>query len=112
GTPGFLDWQPYVGPWCIDVSYFMCAALDVLNRRKWEGALLQHYLTCLSNLGIAAPRFEDAWDAYRRSVIWGLCTFMLNSSAFQTEANNTAAATRFALATVDLGTLDLLGVAP
>jgi len=110
GTPGYLDWQPYVGPWSIDVSYFMIAGLDVLDRRRWEGALLQHYLTCLAGLGVKAPTFDDAWAAYRRSVIWGLAVWMLNSSQFQTESNNTAAATRFAMATVDLDTLGLLGL--
>ena len=110
GTPGFLDMQPRRGAWSIDVSYFLIAGLDLVDRRRWEAALLQHYLACLELHGIAAPRFDAAWAAYRRDVIWGLLIWMLNSSRFQTEANNTAAATRFAMAMIDHDTFGMLGV--
>ena len=108
GTPGYLDYQPCVGPWSIDVTYFMVAGLDLLERRRWQGPLLQHYLTCLTANGVAAPSFDEAWTAYRRDVVWGLLIWMLNSSNFQTESNNTAAATRFAMAMIDLDTLRAL----
>lgn len=110
GEPGFLDWQPRLAPWSIDVSYFLAAGLDLVDRRRWEGALLQHYLDRLITYGVAPPGFDDAWDAYRRDVIWGLLIWLLNSSSFQTEANNTAAATRFAMAMIDHRTFDLLEV--
>lgn len=110
GTPGFLDMQPRRGAWSIDVSYFLIAGLDIVDRRRWEGALLQHYLHSLGQEGIDIPTFDSAWAAYRRDVIWGLLIWMLNSSQFQTEANNTAAATRFAMAMLDLNTFDMLGV--
>jgi len=110
GTPGFLDMQPRRGAWSIDVSYFLIAGLDLENRRRWQGALLQHYLECLSKAGVDAPAFDTAWAAYRRDVVWGLLIWMLNSSQFQTEANNTAAATRFAMAMLDLDTFGILGV--
>lgn len=110
GTPGFLDMQPRYGAWSIDVSYFLIAGLDLVDRRRWEGALLQHYLQCLVQEGIDPPSFDTAWAAYRRDVVWGLLIWMLNSSQFQTEANNTAAATRFAMAMLDLDTFGVLGV--
>ena len=110
GEPGFLDYQPVVGPWSIDVSYFMIAGLDLLDRRRWQGALLQHYLDCLADNGITPPGFDEAWLAYRRYVPWGLLIWMLNSSNFQTETNNTAAATRFAMAMIDLDTFGALGI--
>lgn len=110
GTPGFLDMQPRRGAWSIDVSYFLIAGLDLVNRRRWEGALLQHYLHALTEAEVEAPSFDVAWAAYRRDVIWGLLIWMLNSSQFQTEANNTAAATRFAMAMVDLDTFRELGL--
>jgi len=110
GTPGFLDMQPRRGAWSIDVSYFLIAGLDVADRRRWDGALLQHYLHCLGHEGIDIPSFDSAWLAYRRDVIWGLLIWMLNSSQFQTEANNTAAASRFAMAMLDLDTFGVLGV--
>lgn len=110
GTPGFLDLQPRRGAWSIDVSYFLIAGLDLVDRRRWEGALLQHYLHCLGREGVDPPGFDVAWAGYRRDVIWGLLIWMLNSSQFQTEANNTAAATRFAMAMLDLDTFGVLGV--
>ncbi|WP_430386788.1 hypothetical protein [Blastomonas fulva] len=110
GSPGFLDMQPRRGAWSIDVSYFLIAGLDLVDRRRWEGALLQHYLQCLALEGIDPPSFDTAWAAYRRDVVWGLLIWMLNSSQFQTEANNTAAATRFAMAMLDLDTFGVLGV--
>jgi len=110
GTPGFLDMQPRLGAWSIDVSYFLIAGLDLVDRRRWDGALIQHYLHCLKAQGVEPPSFDAAWAAYRRDVIWGLLIWMLNSSQFQTEANNTAAATRFAMAMIDLDTFGVLGV--
>lgn len=110
GTPGFLDMQPRRGAWSIDVSYFLIAGLDLVDRRRWEGALIQHYLDSLAKEGVDAPAFDAAWTAYRRDVVWGLLIWMLNSSQFQTEANNTAAATRFAMAMIDLDTFGVLGV--
>jgi hypothetical protein len=110
GTPAFLDWQPRRGPWVLDVTYFMTASLDVVDRRRWEAALLQHYLTRLASYGVAPPGFDEAFDAYRRDVIWGLLIWMLNGSEFQTESNNTASATRFAMAMIDHETFARLGV--
>src|SRR3546814_1008655 len=36
GTPGFLDAQPRLGAWSIDVSYFLIAGLDLVARRRSE----------------------------------------------------------------------------
>lgn len=110
GTPGFLDMQPRYGAWSIDVSYFLIAGLDLMDRRRWEAALLQHYLHCLAREGITPPSFDAAMASYRRDVIWGLLIWLLNSSRFQTEANNTAAAARFATAMIDHDTFAVLGV--
>jgi len=110
GTPGLLDWQPRIGPWSLDVSYFIIGGLDLADRRRWEGALLQHYLLALRAQGVDAPSFEQGWDAYRRDVPWGLLIWMLNSTQFQAEARNTAAATRFAMAMIDHDVFNLLGV--
>src|SRR3546814_17397238 len=97
-----LDARPRLGAWSIDVSYFLIAGLDLVDRRRWEGALLAHYLSCLRAEGVDPPSFDDAWAAYRRDVVWGLLIWMLNGSHFQTEANNTAAATPFAMPMADL----------
>ena len=110
GRPGFLDWQPRIAPWSLDVTYFLIAGLDLVDRRRWEGALLQHYLTRLGAHGIQAPPFEAAWRSYRCDVVWGFLIWLLNGSNFQSEANNTAAAARFAMAMCDLDTFGALGV--
>ena len=54
--------------------------------------------------------FEQAWHCYRREMIWGFIIWLLNSSDYQTEANNTAAAARFATAMIDHDTFGILGV--
>jgi len=110
GAPGFLDWQPRLAPWSVDVSYFLVAALDLVDRRRWEERLLGIYLAALAARGVAAPMFPEAWDAYRRDIVWGHLIWMLNGWAFQPESVNTAAATRFAMAMVDHGTFEMLGV--
>lgn len=110
GSPGFLDSQPRLGAWSIDVSYFITAGLDLVDRRHWQGALLQQYLAALAQHGVTPPSFDEAFEAYRRDVIWGHLIWMLNGSQFQSEASNTAAATRFAMAMVDLDTFGALGV--
>jgi hypothetical protein len=110
GQPGFLDWMPRKGPWSLDVSYFITAALDYPRRREWEGPLLQHYLASLTGFGVEAPSFEHAWRCYRREMIWGFLIWLLNSSDYQTESNNTAAAARFATAMIDHDTFGILGV--
>jgi hypothetical protein len=110
GEPAFLDWMPRKGPWSLDVSYFITAALDYPRRREWEGPLLQHYLAALAGFGVEAPSFPHAWHCYRREMIWGFIIWLLNSSDYQTEANNTAAAARFATAMIDHDTFGILGV--
>jgi hypothetical protein len=110
GKPAFLDWMPRKGPWSLDVSYFITAGLDYTRRREWEGPLLQHYLAALEGFGVEAPSFEHAWHAYRREMIWGFIIWLLNSSDYQTESNNTAAAARFATAMIDHDTFGILGV--
>lgn len=71
---------------------------------------LQHYLAALVQHGVTPPSFDEAFAAFRRDVIWGHLIWMRNGSQFQSEANNTAAATRFAMAMVDLDTFGALGV--
>lgn len=110
GQPAFLDWQPRRGPWSLDVTYFMISALDVVDRRRWETALLQHYLSCLATYAVTPPGFDDAYDAYRKDVVWGLLIWLLNGTEFQTESNNTAAASRFGNAMTDHDTFARLGV--
>jgi len=109
GAAGLLDWQAVRrGPWSHDFAYLLISSLDMLDRRAWERELLQHYLDALRSLGVPAPDFDAAWQAYRLQAVYGLYYWLVNPVAFQVEENNCAIAPRFALAAIDHGTLDLL----
>jgi hypothetical protein len=83
----------------------------MLDRRRHERELLRHYLDALRGNGIEAPSMTDAWDAYRREIVYGLFIFLINETRFQTESVNTAYAARFGTAALDHGTRELIGVA-
>jgi hypothetical protein len=92
GRPGFVDWSVRRAPFINEVTYFMVGGLDVPDRRRWEGALLQHYLERLAAHGVNAPSFDTTWLNYRRDIVWGFFIWLLNATAFQSESNNTAPA--------------------
>lgn len=111
GRPGILDWQSLRrGPWAHDVNYFLVSSLDMVDRREWEKPLLQHYLEALRRRGVDAPRFDEAWEAYRRQTVYGLYYWLVNPVEFQAEINNCAVAPRFAFAAIDHDTFSLLDV--
>jgi hypothetical protein len=107
GEPGFFDAQVSRGPWQLEVTYHLIAALDIADRRRWERDLLREYLASLSGHGIDAPSFDDAWEAHRREIVYGLFIFLINETGFQTEAINTAYAARFGAAALDHQTVEL-----
>lgn len=80
GSPGVLDWQSYAkGHWSHDVTYFLVSALDPVDRRHWESALVGHYLSRLSQEGVAAPpTLDEAMQAFRIQIIDGLFYWMIN----------------------------------
>jgi hypothetical protein len=110
GGAGLLDWTCFRTHWMHDAGYFVVGCLDVVDRRKWEGPLLAHYLDRLAAYGVAAPGFDHAWEVYRRSHVWGLTVWLLNRPDYHTEAMITAMAARFAAAAIDHDTYGLLGV--
>jgi hypothetical protein len=57
---GLLDWQPRLAPWSLDISYFLIAGFDFLDRRAWDKTLIARYLETLRGLAIDAPEFEHA----------------------------------------------------
>lgn len=107
GKPGFFDAQVAKGPWQLEVTYHMIAALDIHDRRLWEKDLLRHYLGALGTQGVAAPSFATAWESHRREIAYGLFIFLVNEVNFQTEAINTAYAARFGAAALDNDTVAL-----
>ncbi|HJR19288.1 MAG TPA: phosphotransferase [Actinomycetota bacterium] len=105
GSPGFLDWQGAMcGTWAHDVTYFLIGSLDIDDRRANERSLLEHYLERLAAYGAPVPGFDDAWLAYRRNVMHGFM-WVVNPEELQPEDVNTACATRFATAAIDLESL-------
>jgi len=108
GSPGFFDAQVARAPWQLDVTYHITCALDVADRRACERELLRHYLAELAQAGVAAPAFDDAWQAHRREVAYGLFIFLINETRFQSEVINTAYASRFGAAAIDHDTHGLL----
>ncbi len=84
------------------------------DRRNWERDLLQRYLDALQRqfdvLGrtARAPTFDEAWLSYRQQNIYGLFFWITNTEEQQPRENNLALALRYAMATLDHGTLQLL----
>jgi hypothetical protein len=101
GTPGFLDSVIGRGPPLEEVTYHLTGALDLADRRRWEGALIQHYLEALRGHGVEAPGFDEAMAQYATFLARGFIIFMFNDSIFQPEAVNTAFVARFSAAMID-----------
>ncbi|KXU33797.1 hypothetical protein A0J57_03925 [Sphingobium sp. 22B] len=110
GTPGFLDWCARVEAWPISFSYFLVSVLDTGDRRNWERPLLARYIAGLKAHGAVAPSFEEAWYAYRCTIVYSLLIWLNNSSKWQPEAVNTRNAVRAANALLDHDVFRLLGL--
>ena len=109
GTPGFLDFQSRVAPWAQGIAYFLGNALDALDRRAWERDLIAHYLDRLASRGVTPPGFDEAWDAYCRSLLFGFFVWLTNGTQFQTESVCAANCARYAAAVIDNQTFERLG---
>lgn len=103
GTAGVLDWQsPARGSWSHDLTYFLVSALDIEDRRKWDRALVSHYLTCLREAGVESPpSLDEAMEAFSIQIVDGLFYWSVNPVEWQKEENNCAVAPRFAMAALD-----------
>src|SRR5207302_10981484 len=66
GRMGVVDWQVGLqGSWAHDYSYLVATALEIGDRRAWEGQLLDFYLERLAAAGGERIPRESAWNAYR-----------------------------------------------
>lgn len=99
GSRLFLDWQIVRKgrPWR-DYSYFIAGSIPVEERRRSERDLLQHYLTHLAAEGVEIG-FAEAWDEYRRWIIWGLVSWQSNINP---KEDTMASLERFCAAAKDL----------
>jgi hypothetical protein len=108
GTPGFFDSQPHRAPGMMEITYHLTGGLDTADRRRWDRALVQHYLDALRGQGVTPPAFDDAMHQFGVFLTLGYCIFMVNESFFQPEAINTAYTARFSAAMIDHDTAGLL----
>jgi aminoglycoside/choline kinase family phosphotransferase len=110
GAPGAADWQAYVaGPALHDVSYFLCGALEVEDRRRHETDLLRLYLAELATAGvIRPPSFDEAWRLHRCFALHGLSR--VAALADQGPDVTDVYAERYGIACADLQTAQALGV--
>ena len=86
GSGGLLDWQLMrIANWANDVAYTLMTALDIDERRKGERDLLQVYLEELGRLGVEPPRWDAAWDLYRKQMVWGIAAWLVTPTAMYDE---------------------------
>ena len=108
GTPGFFDAQVARDRGSSRSRITSFAALDLADRRAHERELLQHYLDAVAAPRAPAPSLDEAFEAHRREIAYGLFIFLINETRFQTEAVNTAYTARFGVAALDHDTHGLL----
>ncbi|MCB2060483.1 MAG: phosphotransferase [Novosphingobium sp.] len=108
GTPGFFDCISYKAPGMFEVAYHLTCALDVADRKRWEGALIQHYLNALRSHGVSPPGFDEAMHQFAVYLAYGYLVFVINDAIFQPEAYNTAYTARFSQAMLDHDTIGKL----
>lgn len=73
GRMAFTDWQVVMrGGWAYDFAGAIASSLTIEDRRAWERDLLAFYLDALARAGGVAPRFDKAFDLYRRSLMYPL----------------------------------------
>jgi len=111
GAPGLLDWQLVQhGHWSIDVGYHIASALEPDERAAAEHDLLRHYLDRLAAEGATAPPFGDAWDDYRRGVVYGF--FLWGITQFVAQEIIGVLLRRLGTAALELDSYDAVGVGP
>ncbi len=104
--PGMADFQCLQrGHHTHDVSMFIVSALDVVDRRQHEVALLHHYLDHLEQLGVVPPSFDETWLGYRRHLLYALVVWLFTTDGFQPELHLVTNVCRYSTAALDLDSL-------
>ncbi|MBV9997208.1 MAG: phosphotransferase [Caulobacteraceae bacterium] len=110
GRPAYLDWQTLSGPYMHDVGYSLVGNITPADRRRGDRDLIAGYLAALRRNGVEnPPDFEDAWLAYRRTLIHGYM-WVACPAEMQPEEICAASAERFVEAVADLDTFGALGL--
>ena len=108
GSPGLIDWQLCrEGSWARDVAYLLATSLDPETRRSAERDLLADYL---SQLGPVAPKFDEAWLAYRRNVVYAVEAMLVTAAVgvMMPKATSLVLVNRAATAAADLDSFGAL----
>jgi hypothetical protein len=73
-TPALVfDWQAAsLGPPLVDVTLYLGGCLTLEDRRANERELLAEYHRGLLSHGVSGFSFDDLWESYRWSVLYGL----------------------------------------
>jgi hypothetical protein len=111
GTPGFFDALPHKEPAHMEVAYHVTCALDPADRRRWDRALVGHYLDELSRHGVEGPSLDEMMFHFGAYLVYGFYVFFVNDTNWQTESFNTAHAARFSAAMLDHDTKNLIAAA-
>ena len=63
---GYFDWGCFArAPAARDVAYFICMALSIDDRRRYESGLLERYLAQREKVGGAPPGLDRAWRDFK-----------------------------------------------
>jgi hypothetical protein len=114
---GIVDWQVSLrGSWAHDYSYLVATALEVEDRRAWEGELLGFYLERLAAAGGDRIPRSRAWNAYRSALFYPYFAWVYTigrsrlQPAFQPDRVSLTMIERIATAIDDLDSLRLVGL--
>jgi hypothetical protein len=106
GTPGFFDSMLRREPAYFELCYTITTNLDPYDRRKWERALVGHYLAELARNGVELD-FEETYYYYALFLHQGYLWFIINDTEWQTPNFNTVNCWRFVSAMMDNGTKEI-----
>ena len=68
-----IDWQiAVIGRAAYDVGYLMAQSVTSEIRKAHERKVLQEYHSALVSHGATGYSLSDAWDDYRRTILWSL----------------------------------------
>jgi len=108
GTPGYFDSLARREPGLMEATYHICNAMDPMDRRANDRDLVAHYRSELQGHGVDVPPLDDMMEQFAIYLIINYVTFIVNEPTYQSEAFNTAHASRANIAMLDHGTFDLV----
>jgi hypothetical protein len=107
GEPGFFDSLPRREPPFFELGYMMTCAMDAMDRKQFDYALLKVYADEARRCGVNTS-YDEILHYYRIFLFNGWMFFIVNANEFQTEWFNTLHASRFNQAMFDHGTYELI----